>query len=83
MIAAFVIIGALCSVSFVLMYVSFTRLDPGAAPTLLVALIALIVSLAGFIVSTVFSWRADRRAEQAERRAQEEHMWRKVERKVK
>jgi uncharacterized membrane protein (DUF485 family) len=48
-----------------------------------VALIAFIVSLAGFIVSTVFSWRADRRAEQAERRAQEEHIWRKVERKVK
>ncbi len=46
----------------------------------LVSLVALLVSLGGFVITTVFAWRTDRRARLAELRAQQEHEWKKADR---
>ena len=47
---------------------------------LLISIASMTISLGGFVTTTIYAKRADKRATLAELRAQEEHEWKKAER---
>ena len=49
----------------------------------IISLGALVVSLLGFVSTTVMAWRIDRRAMRVEARAVEEHSWKRVDHEAK